>query len=68
MKPEYLLLKYIRWKMNNKIDQVFHPQRKWLEDFLAHYIVEKCTGLSDRVILLKALRYYFKGKLFSRFF
>jgi len=48
----------VRYKMNEMIDRTFHPKGMWVQDFLAHYIVEKATGLPDRVIFLKALKYY----------
>jgi len=48
----------LRWRMNKIIDEKFHPQNRILEDFLAHYIVERTLGLPDEVIVRKALKYY----------
>ena len=52
------LLRLLRAELNRMIDEMFHPEGRWLEDFICHYIVEKATGLPDEVILLKALKYY----------
>jgi hypothetical protein len=52
------LRKEIRYQLNTAIDRTFHPVRRYDLDFMCHYMVEKLTGLSDEVILLKALKYY----------
>jgi len=48
----------LRAELNRLIDAKFHPEGRWLEDFICHYIVERATGLDDTTILRKALRYY----------
>jgi len=52
------LRRKVRHLLNKHIDGIYHPQDRWIEDFLWHYVVEKATGLSDDIILKKALRYY----------
>lgn len=53
------IMSAVRAELNRLIDAKFHPEKRWLEDFICHYIVEKATGLDDATILKKALWYYF---------
>ena len=50
----------IRYEMNDRIDKYYHPQGRMVEDFIAHYIVERATGLTPDYIVRKAIYYYMK--------
>ena len=54
------LKRQIRYELNRQVDSIFHPQGRMVEDFLAHYCVERLTGLTDDYIVRKALYYYAK--------
>jgi len=54
------LRRQVRYALNNQVDAIFHPQGRMVEDFIAHYCVERLTGLTDDYIIRKALYYYAK--------
>ena len=61
-----LLVKALRWEMNRLVDRHFHPRKDYVGDFLAHYLVERATGLPSEVIVAKAVRYYGRELLCQR--